>query len=385
MQYVGFGLLGLAVILLGVGAWQWQRTKRILAAPFRKTGEIKANPGAADAKGNISCEGRISPLRQLTAPCSGKPCVYYEIAVERKWEKRVQTENGTKTQTGTEKLSSEWRSHEFDVDDGTGAIKVEPTDKVSGDLEKAYKQTKSGSMGTVKFGEYEVNIPHHSEKRTTGVSVVERIVPTEGTLFVMGKLDGGVIHKKDGVLGKLFLSTRGRDTIVAAGKRNMIIALVAAVLSLGPGVYFSITGKPPVTVPSACDGMTDATAATCFGRIHAKEGVTHGWKVTQAGPYHFSVVGTGTSANNRLWPKVTVTDTSGATLLLAQEGNGAPVNTQAEFPAGTYTIHITDAAVADWAERMHGGVGYSLDIRRTGAAPATAPTAAEPAAADTAQ
>ena len=37
--------------------------KKILAAPFRKTGEIAANPAFADAKGIVSCEGAIEQRR----------------------------------------------------------------------------------------------------------------------------------------------------------------------------------------------------------------------------------------------------------------------------------------------------------------------------------
>jgi hypothetical protein len=364
MQYVGFGLLGLTVIGLALAIWQKLRMSSILAAPFRQTGLIPGNAGAADAKGRVSCEGAIGVIQPLMAPCSQQPCVYYKIELTRHWEEQVQTENGLKTRTGSDNLGSEWGSQRFLLDDGSGAVAVEADEDIAGDLERSFKQRQSASFGTVTFGGYQVNLPvTHGPRRTTGVKVVEKIIPAQGNLFVLGQLAGDVIRKKDGMLGKLLLSTKGRDKLIGATKRNMTIAFIVAALALGPGVYFSIFGQPPV---SSCDSMTDSLTEVCTGRINTQAGATHTWTVNYPGQYTFTVAGTGTSATNRLWPKVTVTDAMRNPVLVAQDANGQPVNASATFAAGVHTIHITDAAVANWAERMHGGLGYSLNI--TGAA-----------------
>ena len=97
MQYLGFLLLGLGVIGLVFGVLQQLKKKKILAAPFKKTGEIAANPQAGDAKGNISTEGTVRVQQPLVAPCSGKPCVYYEIKVERMWEKLQPLDQGKRS------------------------------------------------------------------------------------------------------------------------------------------------------------------------------------------------------------------------------------------------------------------------------------------------
>lgn len=380
MQYVGFALLGCAVIGIIIGFLQRMKMTSILAAPFKKTGEIAANPGVADEKGNISAEGAVSAEPALVAPCSEKNCVYYEVKAERLWERKVQTENGTKTEKGKDSLESEWRGQTFRLDDGSGPITVDAREKVDGDFEKSYSQTKSASFGTVKFGKYEVNVSSSSgDKKTTGVKVTETLIPAEGNLFVMGKLEDGAIKKKDGMMGKLLLSTRGRDKLVGATKRNMIIAFVVGGLAIAPGAYFSITGKPPV---DNCANLSNSMTTLCTGRISTQQGATHAWTVTQPGAYVFTVQGTGTDANNRLWPQVVVTDQAGQVAMSAAQGNGLPVQSAANFAAGTYSIHITDAAVADWGERMKGGVGYSLDIKAAGGAPAgELPAAASAAAA----
>ncbi len=386
MQYVGFALLGCAVIGIIIGFLQRMKMKSILAAPFKKTGEIAGNPGACDSKGNISTEGTASADPALIAPCSEKACVYYEIKAERLWERRVQTENGTKTEKGKDSLQSEWRGRTFQLDDGSGPITVDAREKVTGDFEKSFSQTKSVSSGVVKFGKYEVNVSSSSgDKRTTGVQVTETLIPSDGTIFVMGKLEDGSIKKKDGMMGKLLISTRGRNKLVGTVKRNMILGFVLGGLMLPPGVFFSITGKPPV---DTCAGMTNATVAQCLGRINSQQGVTLPWTVTQPGAYVFTVQGTGTDANNRLWPQVTVINQSGQAVMSAAQGNGLPVQSAANFAAGSYTIHITDAAVVDWAERMKGGVSFSLNIQSmagtqppAAAAPSQLPPAAAPAAA----
>lgn len=374
MQYVGFALLGGAVIGIIIGVLQKLKMASILAAPFKKTGEIAANPGVADGKGNISAEGSVAAEPALIAPCSEKECVYYEIKVERLWEKRVQTENGTKTEKGKDTLETEWRGQTFSLDDGSGPVTVDAREKVTGDLEKSFSETKSASSGTVKFGKYEVNVSSSSgDKKTTGIKTTEMMIPSSGNLFVMGKLEGGAIKKKDGMLGKLLLSTRGRDKLVGTTKRNMIIAFVLGGLMLPPGAFYAITGKPPV---DTCVNMANSLPAACTGRITTQQGATLAWTVSQPGAYTFVVAGTGTDANNRLWPQVNVYDQAGQVVMSAAQVNGQPVQTAANFAGGVYTIHITDTAVTDWAERMKGGVGFSLDIKSMGGAPAAVPALA---------
>src|ERR1700716_542546 len=96
MQYVGFVLLGLAIIG-GIAAFlQIAKGKKILAAPFKKTGEVASNPQAGDAKGLVSCEGDVKAASPLTSPCTNQPCVYYEYKLEREVEESTLTENGTK-------------------------------------------------------------------------------------------------------------------------------------------------------------------------------------------------------------------------------------------------------------------------------------------------
>ena len=120
MQYLGFFLIFVALIAGLVGLMQHLKMKKILAAPFKKTGEIASNPSVADAQGRVSTEGAVQPGQQpLVAPCSGKPCLYYEIEVIQHWHRYVTTENGTKKETGKNTITTQKVGSQFFVNDGS--------------------------------------------------------------------------------------------------------------------------------------------------------------------------------------------------------------------------------------------------------------------------
>ncbi|MBL8921048.1 MAG: hypothetical protein JNJ54_19455, partial [Myxococcaceae bacterium] len=119
-------LVGLAV--LGFGLFQHLKGKRILAAPFKTTGELKANPTSSDPKGAMSSEGKVvAPAQQLLSPCTKQPCLAYEVKVERLWEKVETTQDGTKTVKGSDTLDTLKGGAVFGLDDGSGAINVDVT------------------------------------------------------------------------------------------------------------------------------------------------------------------------------------------------------------------------------------------------------------------
>ena len=124
MQYLGFVLVFLALVALIVGLLQHLKGKKILAAPFRKTGEVASNPAVADAQGIVSVEGAIEAQQPAIAPCSGKPCVYYEIELIQEWEKHVVTEDGHKTEKGKDTIQTVKTGAVFFLNDGSGPIAV---------------------------------------------------------------------------------------------------------------------------------------------------------------------------------------------------------------------------------------------------------------------
>ena len=369
MQYLGFFLLALAIGGLIFGLLQRSKMKKILSAPFRKTGEIASNPQAGDAKGTVSTEGAIQVQQPLQAPCSGKPCLYFEVKVERMWEKQVNTENGVKTEKGTSTVSTTEQGSQFYVNDGSGPVGVDAREKLDTDLTKSFEQAQNVSYGDLVFGQFSVHVPYHGgDERTTSIRAIEKILPSEGNVFVMGKLAGGNITKQDGMLGKLLISTKGRDKLVGSTKRNSILGFVAGGVLFAGGIPMSIFGEAP---KDSCANMSNAlTDGVCSGRVSDNSGTSHEWKVTKEGVYKIAVTATGTNANMKLWPKVLVTKDGKE---MGEDGSesGESAKVIANFEKGTYKIKVADVS-ASHVGKLKGGAGYTLNITQASAAEAAA-------------
>lgn len=366
MHPIGIVLIVLGVVGAVIGLLQRMKMKKILAAPFRKTGEIAQNPQAGDAKGTVSTEGAILVQQPLVAPCSGKPCLYYEVKVERKYEKHVNTEDGVKTEKGWSHVGTTEHGSQFYINDGSGPVGVDAREKVDTDLTKSFEQEQHVSYGDVVFGHYSVHVPHHED--TVGVRAIEKILPAEGNVYVMGKLAGGAITKQDGMLGKLLISTKGRDKLVGSTKRNSILGFVAGGVLFAGGIPAGLlieSGKDP------CDNMTNAlTDGACSARVTDNSGKTHEWKVTKEGVYKITVTATGTNAAMKLWPKVLISKDGKE---MGEDGteSGDSAKIVASFDKGTYKIKVADVS-ASHVGKLKGGAGYTLDIKQASAAEAEA-------------
>ncbi|MDQ3034797.1 MAG: E3 ubiquitin ligase family protein [Myxococcota bacterium] len=364
MMYVGFVVLALAVVAAIVGFMQRRKLGVIIATPFKKTGEA----GASNAE--VSCEGNVQAMTPLTAPCSGRPCIYYEVEVKQSWEKQVATENGMKKKTGTNTAHTSKAGSTFQLDDGSGPVSVKVEDSIDGTFEQSFEGKGAGS-GYMTFGQYQVQIGHPSEGHATSTKCVERIIPTDGRLFVLGKADNATIQKRDGMLGKIMLSTKGRDHLMGSSKRNMMIGFVAAGLMLPVGGAMAAFGDAPAGV-AGCDQIANSLGDACQGRMHGRSDVVMTWNVTEPGAYRFQSVGTGTDVNMRLWPSVTVVDASNMPVFTASAPGGAMLDqTSPPLAAGTYTIRVNDVS-SGYAAGLEGGAGFSFDVDLV---PGTAPAA----------
>ncbi len=364
MQYLGFFLVVVALVLVLVGFLNQRKAGKILAAPFKKTGEIAQNPQVADAKGTVSCEGAIVVQQPLTAPCSGKPCVYYEVELVRSWEKSVQTENGMKTEKGTVSISTNRAGSQIQINDGSGPVGADLRQDVEcAEMEKSFEQMQNIAWGDVMFGQYRAHVPHDtSERRTVGVKAVEKIIPAQGNAFVMGKLVAGVITKADGMLGKLMVHTKGRDKLLGTTKRNAMIGFVLGGLSLAGGVPLSILGSPP---KDSCANMKDAVGTVCSGHITNDDGNTYDWTVTKDGTY--AVEALQPNVKVPIIPILTLRDHAGTNVVEPGESS-----VQGFFKAGKYKINVRDKMIGD-AAKFKGGFSFTLKI--TGSAGGAPPAA----------
>lgn len=374
MQFLGFFLIFVALLAGVFGIVQLLREKKILSAPFKRTGEVAANPAVADAKGIVSCEGAVQPLQAFAAPCSGQPCLYFEVEIIREWEKTVTTEDGVKTEKGKDTLQTVKSGPVFALNDGSGPVHVNPDGGMDVELDKSFEQAQNVSYGTVIFGQFRAEVPAAGgDKYTRAIKAVEKIVPPGGNLFVMGQLENGQIGKPKGMLGTLRASRKGREALIGSTKKKKTIGLAAAGVMMLPGLGLSIFADPPAPVSHAagdspCNILDQSKPnEVCTGKIYNDDGSDVPLKVTQAGTF---MVQGGPPKGKKIpvIASLTVKDATGK-MFAADSRETATV----ELQPGEYTINIKDSIPGD-AAHFKGGFSYELAVKRTSLAPSASAT-----------
>ena len=368
MKEFGILIFFFAIVPLLIAFWNRRKMKKILAAPFVKTAIAASNPAVADAKGTISVEGNIVPTQPFVAPCSGTPCVYFEVLVERQVEKSETTENGTSTSKSWQHVNTVKQGSYFQVNDGSGPVHVDAREKVDADLKSSFEQTQNASSGDMRFGGFATSVPWTAE-RVLGVRVTEKIVPAQGTVFVLGKLVQGVIATSDGMLGKLKLSMLGRDKLVGRTKLFATLAFVwagsCAVPGLPMAVFADWSPDAPASADTSCAGQLKLgnELDKCTSKVTSNDGETFTWNVNKPGMYSIHA-----EAPSRIKLKivagVTVNHADGTAVA---DTNDSSSTFEGEFPAGSYTITTKDLAGI-----LKGGQTYELTVKKVGELPGSA-------------
>jgi hypothetical protein len=373
MHGLGILLLLVSVATVIYALLQRRKANKIAGAAFHKTGQLASNPALGGGKGLVSAEGTAMPQGPFVAPCSGQPCVYYEVKVQRVWEKTVKKESGYTTERGTTTLHTDRVGTTFLLDDGSGPVTVDAREKVSAKLKKTFDQMQSVTYGDVVVGQYRTSVPYHSgDERVLGIQIVEEIFAPTGKIFAMGKLAGGALTKTDGLLGGLELHTGGRDEILGKSAKNAKVGFIASAVMFAPGLLSVLLFKAPPPEPDhSCQaGITDTTVEVCSDRLYDDDGKSFAWTVTKAGT--FAVAATPPpEAAIALDAEITVKDSTGTVVF-----NGPSEVSHALVP-GSYTINVHDETKGR-AGTMTGGFGFTLKVTQT--ADATPPAAAPPPA-----
>lgn len=360
MMYLGFVMIGLGLIVVIAGLVQRGKMKKILAAPFKKTGEIASNPSVADAKGLISCEGAVATQQPIVAPCSNSQCVYYELKVEKQIEESKMTDKGLQTSRTWKNVSEQKQGSAFQVNDGSGAVAVDAREGIDADLKQSYSGAPPGGQGLGILANMLTGAIFAGNERVLQYRATEKIIPAQGNLFVMGKLAGGQITKTDGMMGKLMLSTKGRDGLVGSVKTlSMILLVVGGLLGVG-GIPVAIFGDAPKD--TACKPpFQDELKEECTGAMKTSK-EEFKWKVTKAGKYEITFKQP-KDATVSSWPTIVV-----------ETDDGFPVNNpfnlgisdqtvKVSVEKGTYTIRIFGVD----GSRLEGGFRYIFGIKYKGA------------------
>ncbi|MBS1153161.1 MAG: hypothetical protein H6Q89_4859 [Myxococcaceae bacterium] len=368
-------IVGLAA--LAFGFIQHLKGKRILAAPFKKTGEIASNPISSDPKGMMSTQGDVvAPQIPVLSGLSKTPCLYYEIVITRKWEKQERTQDGYKTVKGSSNVQTIRDGAVFGLDDGTGAILVDASK--GGDFDNLKKQGEAGGVhmsdGYLKFGELRIPTPPSSVgDYTLGFEAVEKIVPVGGSLFALGKLENGKLSKPG--WRSMMFSTKGRDGLLASTAKKKKFSLIGG--GIGSVAAIPLIIFAPATPPSestSCSSLIAGVQSSCDDNLSSESGNSYTWTVEQAGPYSLEVT---PPAHKKipLDPQIVVKNSDGEVVLDEVAANaGQPVVAKAaDLKPGVYTVTVKDVG----GDTVSGGFDYKLAIRSDAVVAEVAP-AAEP-------
>lgn len=356
-------ILGLLLILAGIGAavygfMQKNQAKKLSSAPFVPTGSV--NAAAAGPKGEISFEGAVAGPAPLTAPCSGTPCIYYELKVYQKWEKTESTENGTSTSTGRDLHEEKKEGAVFELNDGSGAARVDATaGGIKGDMEKTFSDSKSMAYGSVSWGNYSTSISQlPGDKYSKGIEVEERVIKAGDKLFVSGKFTPSGVTKTDGMMGSLFVSAKGRDAVLGKSAKHGKFGTLGGAAGFVLGALMFAFGGPISSGDGgpSCNDINDATASTCTGKLD-KSGYTTNWTVSKAGTFAINASSPkGTKYTTH--PDIVVKDK--ATGAVVAQGSYGSLESHA-FTPGSYTVEFSDSL----AKHLKGGMSMEYTISHT--------------------
>ncbi len=352
---MGALLLIIALGVLGFGLSQHLKGKRILSAPFKKTGDLAKDPTSSDPKGAMSTEGAVLAETPLLSPCTKTPCLFYEVELEREWEKQEQTQDGVKTKSGWSKVDSKREGMVFKLDDGTGAINVDASQ--GGDFDTLKKnftdKVKIGAFvpGDLKFGELRMQVPHlPAGERTTAFRATEKIVPVGGTLFALGKMENGSLVKPG--WRSMMFSSKGRDGLLASTAKKKKFSFIGGGVAAVAAIPIMILA--PTGTSDGCPSDLSGTVATCKDNVTSEN--TYSLKVDKAGSYEVLVTPPA-GKKYPMIPEIKVTDEGGE--VVAEETGDVGSATTVRFQAKPGSYHI---AVKSADGKVSGGYDYSLGI-----------------------
>ena len=354
-------IVGLAV--LGFGLWNHLKGKRILAAPFQKTGEIARNPVSPDPKGAMSTEGKVvAPEVQLLSPCTQQPCLAYEVKIERLYEKTETTQDGTKTVKGSDTLETLKGGAVFGLDDGSGVLKIDVSKGADFDnFKDGYKKELNGHSGSshIQFGELTFDVPVIGSDKgwTTGFKATEKFVPVEGNLFVLGKLEGASLVKPG--WRSMMTSAKGRDGLLGSiqkkKKFSFIGGGVMAVLSI-PAMIFAPAADPN-EVSAYCESSLTNARAQCSDTVTDVDGEKYTWTVTRPGQYELKVIAPAKKIS--LLPQLVLKDAAGEELANELGSVGHNALATVDVKAGTYSLTVLPGD----GYMVKGGFSFDLAIK----------------------
>jgi hypothetical protein len=265
-------IFGLILLIVGVVLWfvrgqQAHRSRHLKLAQNTPIAQLKSlaaavaqEIGGGDWRDYVSVCGTLSTPNPITSPMKGVPCVGYSNSVVREYEETVEEEDSqgnrtTRTQRGSETISSESRSVPFEVLDAQGdQVTVHP-DGADLDTVEVLNEFKPGqpAAGSVAFGGFSVNFGSSGygndygfgRRRTLGYRYRESVMPLGRSVTVVGMASdrtGQITIEKPNDNRPFIISTKSQETLAKDATRGANIATGAMMGCWGLGAILLVIG-----------------------------------------------------------------------------------------------------------------------------------------------
>lgn len=241
---IGAILCALGIIALIYGGMQKYKAGRLSSTPLVRSGDVARDGDAvAGERGAISTEGAVRCDAPLISPCSGTPCLAYELRVVGRWK------SGDKQRSKT--YVEELRAAAFTVDDGSGPVAVDASN--GGDFDpwqEGFDERKNegfladlkGAVGKgepIMFGRYAFENPPMS--KADRFQCTEKYLPLVQSLYVVGKFEDGCIQAP--AWTALILSDKGRAALMIETAGGAKKALMAGGAMIGVGALLGLVSQ----------------------------------------------------------------------------------------------------------------------------------------------
>lgn len=261
MFAAGIVVLVLTLILGIVHVVHRRKIGHLLTARKTTVGEIETTAralagelgeGGFDEMSALT--GTVECRAPLVAPLSGRECLYYEMAVRRRYEEQVERRDAEgdvryETRRGTETMSTQSEGvRSFDLVDGTGRIEVS-AEGIDHDarIETVDRFEPGGGGGlSISFGRFSMAVDNRmmgGRRQTLGYEYEEHIVPLDGRFTVIGRVTDRsgrlAVEKGESVFS---LSRKDRDEQVGGAKNTAQWTAIASGVGLIVGVILTAVG-----------------------------------------------------------------------------------------------------------------------------------------------
>lgn len=247
---------GIIALVIGIGLVIWHVFAR------RKAGELKVAramrvSNLVDLSARMASElgeggltefvelvGAPKSPQPLTSPLGERPCLYYKMTVKRQYEEEHTTRDSEgrekrETRRGSEVMSTESDACDFDLDDGSGLIRVRIHGAdYDGLVETVDRFEPAHDGGSLRMGRWSFSVGIlGGGRRTLGYQYEEHVLPFGPQLTVIGQASdaGGGLGVGSGGL-RYIVSTRSKSDIIGSAERVSTFTAIGSGLCLLAGV-----------------------------------------------------------------------------------------------------------------------------------------------------